>query len=461
LELTESKLITLFEHQAVSYELLDITDIDLLLDEIDKINQTAKIDLIKLERKGLRTFQYVGIIQAGSYLIQILPKIDCDPAGSPEAPNGSLPKEIAVRSAAHNFLHLLRHTHNLKLHHQVLATLYTSSGTWMDMLIHMFTSELMIQFQLGFHQEFVRMEELLPYVRGRWNIARQFSNHPNLVDGLDVSYDDYSPDTNLNRVFHLAVNMLKYVTRDPNNRQRLANLESWLVPVQIPSQLNSSDLDRIEFNRLNERFKPSFLLARLFLEGQTVQLLAGGQRSFALVFDMNRLFEQFVSNILQTYAHRILPSAWIDCQIELQGGSPQRFLIDSPYPSERPLFHLKPDILIKSLGVPLLIIDTKNKGLFDVSSYRDISESDVYQMIAYAELFGCPNILLLYPRTYGAIQNEPYSLSINGTNIRIFVATLDLHQPLDSIDCLVLEIRNLLDYINLHEVNPKEVIWPS
>lgn len=153
-------------------------------------------------------------------------------------------------------------------------------------------------------------------MRGRWNITRQFARQPNLTQGLDVSYDDYLPDTFLNQVFRLAVDRLQVITRDTQNRQMLADLDSWLEHVRLPMQISFTDLDQIHFNRLNERFLPAFELAQLLLEGLTVKLLAGGQRAFAFVFDMDRLFEQFIASFLQTYSRLILPEEWRDLPIE-------------------------------------------------------------------------------------------------------------------------------------------------
>jgi 5-methylcytosine-specific restriction enzyme subunit McrC len=237
----------------------------------------------------------------------------------------------------------------------------------------------------------------------------------------------------------------------------LADLETWLFPIQVPEHFAAADLDRIEFNRLNERFLPAFQLARLFLEGQTVQLLAGGQRAYAFVFDMDRLFEQFVAGLLQSQARRILPEAWLGCQIELQGGKPAKYLVQPVSPAEKPLFQLKPDILLQSMGAPFLIIDTKNKALPLTRPHRAIARQDVYQMLAYATQFRCPNILLLYPRTFGAAQFLPYFLPIEGTSIRLFIATLDLHQPLENLDQLIRDFRGILNDI---QVNSKIMLRP-
>jgi 5-methylcytosine-specific restriction enzyme subunit McrC len=456
-----SNLITLFEHQAIPYQALGLPVNDPLLDTLDRLNQSAGKDLIHLERNGMRATQYVGVIQVGAHLFQILPKIDCDPDGRIEAPDGSMPHDLAANSAAQNLIHLLSHARHLKLHTQALASLRSSHGSWLELLTSLFTVELVTQLQQGFHQDYVRRDDMLPYVRGRWNITRQFVHQPNLAHGLDVSYDDYSPDTLLNRVFHLAVDRLQLVTHNLQTRQKLADLKTWLLPVQLSAQLNFEDLDRIEFTRLNERFEPAFQLARLFLEGQTVQLLAGGQRAYAFVFDMDRLFEQFVASLLQTQVRRIIPEAWADSLIELQGGTPKKYLVQPPYPTEKPLFPLEPDIVLKLMDIPILIIDTKNKALPPTKPYRAVAETDIYQMLAYAIQFRCQNVLLLYPRTYGSEQTGPNLLQIEGASVRLFVATLNLHQPLEHIDPLIREFRSILEYITLHERTRLEAVWPA
>ncbi len=456
-----NSVITLFERQAVSYQALGLAANDPFLEILDRLNQSSGRELIRLERAGLRATQFVGVIQAGEYTIQILPKIDCDPEANAEAVIGSASYERAAASAAQNFLHLLTHARRLKLHNQSLATLSTNRGAWLEMLTRLFAVELLTQLQQGFHQDYVWREDLLPYVRGRWNIARQFVRQPNLTQGLDVSYDDYLPDTLLNRVFRLAVDKLQQITRDVQNLQMLADLEGWLRPVQLPATLAQSDLNQVIFNRLNERFYPAFQLAQLLLRGLTVQLLAGGQRAIAFVFDMDILFQEFVASLLQTYSRRILLGEWQDFSIELQGGVIKKHLIQSPHPSEKPMFPLKPDILIGLPGLPKLIIDTKNKSLPIKQSHRTVAEGDVYQMLAYATQFRCPSILLLYPHTLGAELFSPKILVVEQSSIRLFVATLNLHQPLNQIAPLIQQFRDIFYSISMQIGASSEVLWPA
>jgi 5-methylcytosine-specific restriction endonuclease McrBC regulatory subunit McrC len=143
----------------------------------------------------------------------------------------------------------------------------------------------------------------------------------------------------------------------------------------------------------------------------------------------------------------------------LQGGVQKKYLIAAPNSAEKPLLRLEPDILLKSIGIPFLIIDTKNKVLPLKQPYRAVAESDAYQMLAYAIQFRCQDILVLYPRVIGAMQSEPYCLSIEGTSIRLFIATVDLHQPLEHLDQLIQDFHCIMNNIYLHKDTSLEVLW--
>jgi 5-methylcytosine-specific restriction enzyme subunit McrC len=111
--------------------------------------------------------------------------------------------------------------------------------------------------------------------------------------------------------------------------------------------------------------------------------------------------------------------------------------------------------------MPRLIIDTKNKVLPLRQPHSAVADDDAYQMLAYATQFRCPNILLLYPRTLNAIATPPQILAVEQTSIRFFVSTLDLHQPLDRLDGLIQEFRDLLHFTHAHAISPSEVVWPA
>ena len=74
--------------------------------------------------------------------------------------------------------------------------------------------------------------------------------------------------------------------------------------------------------------EPLLNLARLFLDGGNIQLAAGDLSAFAFVFDMNRVFEAFVVNLVRKYRQEILlPEMW-DCD-------PNRTPVCTMRPSEK------------------------------------------------------------------------------------------------------------------------------
>ncbi len=90
--------------------------------------------------------------------------------------------------------------------------------------------------------------------------------------------------------------------------------------------------------------------------------------------------------------------------VSLQGGRLFCLVADG---TERGLFQTKPDILIRRAGTVIHVIDTKWKK---ISSRIDepkqgVSQSDVYQMMAYAQLYHAPRLTLLYPHHHG-LGNE-------------------------------------------------------
>lgn len=440
-------VVTLFEHQRVGYADLGLDINAPSLRALDDLNAQFKTDLIILERTALRATQYVGMLQVPGLTLQILPKIDYEPLTERLSP-----EESAVR----NFLLLLLYARDIHLHPQTLATLRTTRGPWLDVLTHLFAAELQTQIQQGLHQDYQWREDTLPYLRGRWDVMRQFSRRPNLHQGLEVTHEDYTLDTPFNRLFRWTAHTLARLSLQPENRRRLAYLEDWLQPVHLPSHPNPGDVERIVFNRLNERFRPAYELAVLFLKGFTEQLFHGTQRSVAFVLDMNRLFESFVANVLLKHPHRLLPLTWQDAKIYVQGGPILRYLATIETTGS-PLFRLKPDIIVGDPVSPFLIIDTKNKALPTSNYAAGVDEGDIYQMVTYALRFRCPQVLLLYPRPKGGKMMFPVPLHIEGQDIRVFIATLDLHQPLDHIEPILRDLRKIFEYIATFEMAHQEV----
>ena len=142
-------------------------------------------------------------------------------------------------------------------------------------------------------------------------------------------------------------------------------------------------------DRTNARWRDLLALARLLLQGRFQTTSAGGSRGFALLFDMNRLFESYVAQ----FVRRSLIGTGLHATA--QGG--RLYCLKCDDGSE--LFQTRPDILIKQGTKVVQIIDTKWKRVGGSKDDRKdgISQADVYQMMAYSRLYKCPEMTLVYP----------------------------------------------------------------
>jgi 5-methylcytosine-specific restriction enzyme subunit McrC len=433
--------ITLFEHQRRSYAELGWETYHPAVELLEGLNQASGVELIRLGHKHLQARQFVGVIRVGETTLQILPKIDFE--GNSDDQADSKPYQAAIHSATWNLLYLLSYTQNLQIKEQDVAPLLSRRSDWFELLTRLLAMDLHRLMKRGPEHAYVIVEETLPVMRGRWQLERQLTRRPYVRHLFDVIYDEFSPDTPLNQVFWFVVGRLLLRTQDPGNRRLLLDLRERLSGVQRLSEISQAHLEGVHFTRLNERFRPAFNLARLFIENSAFQLSAGQHRTFAFVFDMDRLFEEFVYRFIARRRKHILPEEWADVCIRAQSQGEIIYLAER-LPDRQQVFRLIPDLLFtKPSGKPMLILDTKYKQL-DTSQRRlGISEGDMYQMLAYATRLDCPRLLLLYPQWAGS-QKAPIEFEMLGHPNLLIAATINLRQPLNRPDGLIQELRDIL-----------------
>ena len=435
--------VTLFEHQRRPYADLGWDGDHPALAQLEQLNEDAGAELIHLGRTYLRATQFVGVIRVGETTLQILPKIDYERAGSSDALAGSIPFQIAVDSAARNFLYLLSYAQDLQIKRQDTTPLLAHRSDWFELLTRLLAAELHRQMKQGLHRSYVQLEETLRVIRGRWQLDRQLTRRPHVRHLFDVTYDDFSPDTLLNRIFQYVVGCLLFHSQEPGNRRLLRDLSKWLVDVEQLGEIPQADLDSMHFTRLTERFRPAFNLARLFVENRAFQLAAGGHQTFAFVFDMNRLFEKFVYGFIARHRRQILTDGWGGVRVREQAKGRPTYLAEK-LPGGQRVFQLSPDILFtRPSGRAVLILDTKYKELADGQRKQGVSESDMYQMLAYAVALDCRQTLLLYPQQAGSPPILARFEMLGYPNT-VIAATINLRRPLDRPDELIQELNNTL-----------------
>jgi 5-methylcytosine-specific restriction enzyme subunit McrC len=370
----------------------------------------------------------VGVVRLGRDTIQILPKID----------NG----DSSTQSATRNLLYLLEHVGNFPTSKPELNALLQHGQDWFELLTRLFATELQQQWQRGPFCHYHVLESNLPTLKGRWRVIEQL-RRPASEHRFDVTYDEFSPDNQLNRVFRFVTERLWLQTRDAENRRILGELRQWMEDITLLSLVTAAQAPPALITRLNQRFAPTFNLARLFLESKTLMMAAGATQSFAFVFDMNRLFEAFIATLMSRHREQLLPPALQTAVVHFQAGHHALHLARKN--GELPVFKLRPDLVFVQEDRFPLLLDTKYKRLNPDNARYGISEADFYQMFAYVHRYHSPCALLLYPQADEQVIRTHFRLIHHPATIA--GATINLRRDLSLAigrQALLTELRDIL-----------------
>lgn len=334
-------------------------------------------------RHALRAKGVVGVLATGDCSLEILPKIDVASEEDVDQQNAVIRKRL---------VHMLAVALNLKLDIGSVTRLAWQRETLLEILIGIFCDKLTEAVRRGMPRQYVEYEDDLSALRGRLDVVRQFNRHAVNPSRLACRFDVLSEDIALSRIMKACVRHLYRMSRSAANQQRLRELA--FVYSEI-AEIAPTDLrwDDVVIDRTNRRWLELLNMARLFLERRYQSTTGGAGEGIALLFEMNTLFEEYVGRLIS----RAL--AGTDMTVSLQGG---RLFCLSEETTERQLFQTKPDILIRRAGVVIHVIDTKWKKISAKIDDRKqgVSQSDVYQMMAYAQLYHAPRLTLLYPHNH-------------------------------------------------------------
>jgi 5-methylcytosine-specific restriction enzyme subunit McrC len=201
---------------------------------------------------------------------------------------------------------------------------------------------------------------------------------------------------------------------------------------------------KITLDRTTGRWRSLLTLARLLLgnEWQDTRSARDAPEGISLLFPMNDLFEAYVAAL----AKRAL-SPW---GIEVKSQSGGAFcLADWSNEGEAArgrLFATKPDIMLVRNGRTLAIVDTKWKAIGrDLSDKkRGVAQSDIYQMMAYGQLYRADRLMLLYPYHRGVDADgvlAEHRIAVPG-GAKLDIATVDVTASKN--DCIEVLERLLL-----------------
>lgn len=242
-------------------------------------------------------------------------------------------------------------------------------------------------------------------VRGRIREADQIRHRLGAALPVEVAYDEFTTDIAENRLLRGAVERLLRLPGVPREvRHRLLHQRARLADVTPP--VAGQPLPVWQPSRLNARYRLALHLARAVLEEMSPGHLPGGLRIDGFLFDMNQLFEDFVTVALRESLHGT----------DLTGA-----LQDPHHLDEADAIRMRPDFVVyRPGGIPVAVADAKYKA----EKRAGYPDSDLYQMLAYCTALGLPEGHLVYAK-----GNAPHAAhQVRHAGITLHQHALDLDQ---------------------------------
>lgn len=378
-------------------------------------------------RKGLRARGVVGVIATPGCQLEILPKIE-----------GAGEKGVDNATLRHRLIHMLAVARNIRIDAGEIAQLGWQRDTLLELLIRLYCSKLTDAVRQGIPQQYTNQRDDLPTLRGRLDVTRQFSTLAVSPQKLACRFDARSPDIALNQVMRAALSKLSRLARSPDNQRALRELSFAYADISdVPPGALRWDL--IVLDRTNTRWRELLSMAELFLGDRHQQTSTGPIGGYSLLFEMNILFEEYVARLL----YRAL--ARTDLTVSAQGGHR-----DCLFEGETGRFRTRPDLIIRRGSQIAFVVDTKWKRITRIDDPKmGVSQTDVYQLMAYGRLYDCPHVVLLYPH-HGGLPPSPilqrYSIAMPGAQESLFVTTLDVTGPRQKHETALRDL--ILDRLN-------------
>ena len=343
----------------------------------------------KGRKRQIKTKNYVGVIETSKGLtLEILPKIFFDYSDTDYIRELIDTKKV--------FLKMLSKLQNSPFLNISSAHLNTSSSfPLLEVFIENYIFEIKKILRVGIKSQYVNQQENLNFLKGKIvNSLNLKHNHSNKAK-FYCEFDEFSEDMVYNQLIKSTLLKLNRISKSHNNRTNILQLLHHFDSVNESTDFISDFRKVNNSNRLFTNYKQALSWSEVFLMNKSFTNFSGNSKNMAILFPMERIFEDYIGYLMKTYAS--------GHEIKTQDKS--YYLVSNH--KEKNKFRLKPDIIATNeSNQEQIIFDTKWK-LLDESKEKknyNISQSDMYQLYAYGKKYGLnnsfsnePKLVLLYP----------------------------------------------------------------
>lgn len=349
--------------------------------------ESSRRVLIEELRDGIRiqTFAHVGVVNLGDFIVQIEPKM----IGGSKVLAGLIDYAAGIDK--------------IHLYSELWDSLPVGAHL-LDLYVLFFVQSCEDLLRRGLLSGYVQFEDELPVVRGRILVREQLLERFGQIDKIHCRFDERVEDVWENQLLVRALGACRRLVTNAKLGARIRRILDVFGARCSPRKLNLARVRRERaYHRMNSHYRGSHELAILLLDALGIDdsFDYGSASVYTFLLDMNRLFERFVSRLLQDTFQQ---TKW---SVDTQHRDTN---VVVNYETGRSYSSIRPDILLKSRQ-PLarqLPMDVKYK----LYENKKISTGDIYQLSTYAQAFSSdpeapePSSILLFP------VHAPFSLQI-------------------------------------------------
>ena len=298
-----------------------------------------------------------------------------------------------------------------------------------EIFISMYLQEVRYLVKKGIKSFYELKEDNLRVYKGKLKVKDQ--QRFNLIhkERFYVEYDEYTTNRPENKIVKSTLLKLQKLSNYIENIREIKNLLTYFELVSTSDNYDY-DFSKVVINRSNKEYETIMNWSKVFLYNKSFTTFSGTTTARALLFPMEKVFESYVANELKKASRNV---TW-DISTQDRGF----FLFDAP---EK--FSLRPDIVVKKDNDEKIILDTKWKVL--VNNERQnygVSQSDMYQMYAYAKKYDSKKIIIIYPLNPGMIGYLNEGIEFISEDISVKLLFFDLVNVELSVERLLEEIAN-------------------
>ena len=398
-------MINLFEYQNKEELSEEFEGLEIFLDDIwnqrektgyyfGKDDDEEKIEAQRflqfLHKTGeVKSNKYVGVIHYEGRKINLLPKIFFE--------EGAKTSTQDVNAIQQHILWWLSYCRKIKFPNYQ-TSLDAEQSDFFEVLIYLFAKYTRELLGHSIYQQYEETRREMSYVRGRLDVDRYISQNLSRARWHKVNciFDPFVLDNRFNQIIKYVSTILMNQTENDESKKYLREILFTLDDVS-DTPATAKECAAIQFNPAFAEFETVRDYCQLFLDHAVSFDYKNDLKLFAFLLPMEYLFEDFIYGFIEKEVDGIKATSQASKKDLDQDGT----------------FALRPDLILKT-DDKQIIADTKYKMVYDDPDdpKKGISQSDLYQVLAYAVRYKIDEVALLYPDTIQNYQNEASGFTI-------------------------------------------------